>query len=334
MRLSISFPPILRAIPQKQVAPRSILVPESCDTFQLTGDSSLEEDGEHENSGVESLLRHDVRSTLHFQACHVTENNSTCPAPVSSDVRELIATLSAIPEAIQRSHALAERLKDLEDDAILEAIRIICEKTLAGDEDFLRLYNGLIVSGILAQVLGSARMSRLVHRAQDVGAYQIVSILLDLPPEHPSGSAFRSSVGPDLTDIPLGVRKALARKPDFRSIERLARDPDPRVIRNLLKNPKLTERLVIGIAATRPGNADVLEEIYNHPKWIARYDVKKTLVMNPHTPRSIALKLLVFMKLPDLEEIQEAPNLPEIVKSEARKIVDRKTVYHFESRGD
>ncbi|MEW6531422.1 MAG: hypothetical protein AB1473_11340 [Thermodesulfobacteriota bacterium] len=264
----------------------------------------------------------------------MTENDSTGPAVEPSDVRELIASLSAIPEAIQRSHALAERLKALDDAAILETIRIVYEKTLTGDQDFLRLYNGLIVSGTLAQVLGSERMSRLVHRAQEAGDFEIVSILLDLPSEHPSESGFRSSVGPDLRDIPLGVRKALARKPDFRSIERLARDPDRRVIRNLLKNPKLTERLVIGIAATRPGNADVLEEIYNHPKWIARYDVKKTLVMNPHTPLSIALKLLVFMKLPDLEEILEVPNLPELVKTEAQRIVNRKTAYSYESHQD
>ncbi|MFZ5866818.1 MAG: hypothetical protein ACOYXY_13125 [Thermodesulfobacteriota bacterium] len=264
----------------------------------------------------------------------MTENDFAGPAVEPSDVRELIATLSAIPDVIQRSHALAERLKVLDDAAILGAIRIVYEKTLTGDQDFLRLYNGLIVSGTLAQVLGSARMSGLVHRAQEAGDFEIVSILLDLPSEHPGESGFRSSVGPDLRDIPLGVRKALARKPDFRSIERLARDPDPRVIRNLLKNPKLTERLVIGIAATRPGNADVLEEIYNHPKWIARYDVKKTLVMNPHTPLSIALKLLVFMKLPDLEEILEVPNLPELVKTEAQRIVHRKTAYQYEGRGD
>jgi hypothetical protein len=263
----------------------------------------------------------------------VTENNSTGSEALSSEVRELIATLSAIPEAIQRSHALAERLKDLDDESILEAIRIVYERTVSGDRDFLRLYNGLIVSGTLAQALGSERMSRLVHRAQEAGDFEIVSILLDLPSEHVRESGFRSSVGPDLRDIPLGVRKALARKPDFRSIERLARDTDPRVIRNLLKNPKLTERLVIGIAATRSGNADVLEEIYNHPKWIARYDVKKTLVMNPHTPLSIALKLLVFMKLPDLEEILEVPDLSEPVKSEARKIVDRKTAYQLENPG-
>jgi hypothetical protein len=79
----------------------------------------------------------------------MTENYSTGPAVEPSDVRELIATLSAIPEAIQRSHALAERLRALDDDAILEAIRIIYEKTLTGDQDFLRLYNGLIVSGTL-----------------------------------------------------------------------------------------------------------------------------------------------------------------------------------------
>jgi len=254
------------------------------------------------------------------------ENDATGPAVESSDVSELIAALSAVPDAHQRSHALAERLKELDDGAVLEAIRIIYEKTLTGNRDFALLYNGLILSGALVRGLGSEKMSRLVHRAQEAGDFEIVSILLDLPSEHPTESGFRSSAGPDLRDIPLGVRKALARKPDFRSIERLARDPDPRVIHNLLKNPKLTERLVIGIAAARPSNGDVLEEIYNHPKWIARYDVKKTLVMNPHTPLSIALKLLVFMKLPDL--------LPEQVKSEARKIVGKKTAYGLDNHAD
>ena len=177
----------------------------------------------------------------------------------------------------------------------------------------------------MAEVMGQSRMSELVATAQEQGEFDIVSILLDMPPEGAGEIPFQPFLDAGLKETPLGTRKALARKPDFNLIKRIARDQDHRVIRNLLNNPRLTEMDITRIASTRPTSHKVLEEIYKHPRWIARYSVKKVIVLNPYTPLSISLKLLTFINLQDLEEVCGSPDLSRLVVQEARRIMDKKT---------
>jgi hypothetical protein len=108
-------------------------------------------------------------------------------------------------------------------------------------------------------------------------------------------------------------------------VERIAKDQDPRVLRNLLHNSRLTEKDVVRIAATRPNSPKILEEIYNHPKWVERYSVKKSIVMNPVCPVSLALKLLAFMKFQDLKEIVKGQQLSHVLRHEAGRIMQKKT---------
>ena len=107
-------------------------------------------------------------------------------------------------------------------------------------------------------------------------------------------------------------------------VKRIARDQDHRVIGILLFNPKLTEMDVTLIASTRPTSPKVLDAIYRHPKWVSRYAIKKTIVLNPYTPLSISLKLLLFLQDPDLDEIVRAPDLDETVREQARRLVSKR----------
>ncbi len=239
---------------------------------------------------------------------------------------ELVSKLSSISDVRQRSYALASRLQALENAMVLDALKAIHKRTLAGDVEYRKLYNGLLISGVLTEVLGQRRMSELVALAQDQGDHEVVSILMDIPDEQSPQDPSQPFLDPYLKEVSLGMRKSLARKPDFKMIDRIARDQDHRVIRNLLQNPRITEKEVVRIAATRPNSPRVLEEIYNHPKWIGRYSVKKAIVMNPYSPPSMALKLLAFMSIQDLEEISQSPHLSSIVRREGRRTVRKKRV--------
>jgi hypothetical protein len=116
----------------------------------------------------------------------------------------------------------------------------------------------------------------------------------------------------------------MARKPDFKLVERIAKDQDHRVIANLLNNPRLKELDVIRIASSRPTTGKVLDVIYRHPKWVARYRVKKALVMNPHAPLAMALRLLTYMRFQDLEEICDRRDLSPTLLLAAKKALDEK----------
>jgi len=239
---------------------------------------------------------------------------------------KLLARLSAIRDVKQRSYAVADRLKPLPNDDVVGIIKTIRERALMGHGDYVHVYSGLLMSGTFVQVMGIARMSELVEAAQRLCEYEVVSLLMDLPPESATDSEHQPHLDADLRDVPLGMRKSLARKLDFNMIKRIAKDQDPRVIGILLNNPRLTEMDVVRIAATRPTSPRVIEEIYAHPRWISRYSVKKVLVLNPRTPLSIALRLLTFLLVQDLEEVCVSTDLDPLLLDHAKRIVERKAV--------
>lgn len=123
-------------------------------------------------------------------------------------------------------------------------------------------------------------------------------------------------------DTSLGLRKTYARGRDRFKLDRLVVDLNPLVIRILLRNPRLVERDVVRIAAQKPTNADVLEEVYRSPRWITRYRVKKALVFNVHTPRDIALALLPHMRKPDLRVAANSSQLGEEIRTIARRVLN------------
>ena len=239
-------------------------------------------------------------------------------------VDEMVLSLARIVDVRQRGYALASRLAGLENDVAVDTVKAIRDRALAGDEDCLRLYNALTVIGILAEVLGAAKMSALVEAAQSRAEYDTVAILLDLPHEVQDDVPFQPFLDAALKETSLGMRKALARKPDFKLISRIAQDQDYRVIEILLNNPRLTERDVVRIGATRPTSPKVLEKIYDHPRWICRYAIKKVIVLNPHSPLSMSMKLLTFMRFEDLNHIVSRPDLNAALVQEARRLAEKK----------
>ncbi len=239
---------------------------------------------------------------------------------------ELVLGLARIHDVRQRGYALASRLAGLETEIAVDTLKAIRDRALVGDEDCLLLYNALTVTGILADVLGAAKISVLVETAQSRGDYETVAILMDFPQEGQDEGPLQPFLDAALKETSLGMRKTLARKPDFRLISRIAHDQDHRVIEILLNNPRLTERDVIKIGATRPTSPKVLEKIFNHPKWISRYSVKKVIVLNPHAPLSISLKLLTFMRLEDLDHIMSRPDLNSSLVQEARRLAEKKAL--------
>jgi hypothetical protein len=242
-----------------------------------------------------------------------------------ADICYLVRRLSRIQDMRQRSYALATRLTDRDPVFTLDVIKAISERALQGDEDSLRLYNGLMLSGALAEVLGSRKISELISVAQERGDDDVIAVFLELQPEGFRGTPRQPFLDRGLRDVPLGMRKALARKPDVNVIRQIARDQDHRVIRHLLDNPRLTEADVIRIAATRPTSPQVLEEIYRHPRWITRYAVKKVIVFNPHSPLNLSLKLICFLNAQDIEELCDDQNRNPELLIQGLRILEEKT---------
>lgn len=107
-----------------------------------------------------------------------------------------------------------------------------------------------------------------------------------------------------LFTLPLGVLKSRARltkNPD--ELSRLAIASNPAVIREVLRNSRLTEDLVVRIAARRPARPEPLEEIWRSPRWNTRPAVRKALVFNPYLPPETAVKIVPLLSPGDLREL-------------------------------
>jgi hypothetical protein len=240
---------------------------------------------------------------------------------------ELIVNLSAIQDVKQRAYALAHRLKELADDAVIDLMKAIHERCLRGHDQFQELYSALTVPSVLNEVFGERKMSRLVTVAQDRQEFGVVSLLLDLPSGHTHEAPFQPFLDSALKDVPVGMRKSLARRPDFKLIQRIARDQDHRVIEHLLDNPRLTENDVIRIGSARPTSPKALEAIFRHRRWISRYSVKKVIVFNPHSALSMALRLLPYLKLQDLDEVTSSSGLDPVLVETAERLKAKKEAH-------
>lgn len=238
-------------------------------------------------------------------------------------VENLIRTLSGVLDYHQRGNALARRLKRMDTYVTLCVFKLIQEKAIKGHKDHLLLYYSLL-SDHFRNEMGEDNIAELVSLAREEGLMEITSLFEDIPLQGEDDLPHQPFLDSELKETPLGVRKSLARKLDHDMIQRISRDQDPRVIEHLLNNPRLTERHVVLIAATRPISPKTLNCIADHQRWITRHTVKKAIILNPYTHASLALKLLTFMPIQDLRQVLESREVSRVVKISAKKLMDLK----------
>ncbi len=126
-----------------------------------------------------------------------------------------------------------------------------------------------------------------------------------------------SQLPPAVAEIPLGVRRSLARGLDRDLLERLLLDGDPVVIGHLLENPRITEEHVVRIAARRPVAASTLEQVAGCQRFIDRPRVRRALARNPYCPTDVAVRMLAGLPAGDLRAIERDETLHASVRQQA-----------------
>ncbi len=116
------------------------------------------------------------------------------------------------------------------------------------------------------------------------------------------------------------TQKARAtRNPD--ELSRLATASDASVVRNVLLNPRLTEELVVRIAARRPARPEPLIEIWRSPRWSVRHAVRRALVFNPYCPPEVAAKIIPLLNTTDLQELIHDNTAHPELREQARRLL-------------
>ncbi|QDE92392.1 hypothetical protein BHS06_27345 [Myxococcus xanthus] len=126
-------------------------------------------------------------------------------------------------------------------------------------------------------------------------------------------NAFSQSLGH------LKQQARLTRDPD--TLSRLATVSNPTVLRNVLINPRLTEELVVRIAARRPARPEPLIEIWKSPRWSVRHAIRRALVFNPYLPPETGAKIVPLLNTADLRELVSNAALHPALRAQASRLL-------------
>lgn len=129
------------------------------------------------------------------------------------------------------------------------------------------------------------------------------------------------AVDPRGRQLTLGERKTYARTHDRKLIGKMLKEPHPAVIEILLDNPHITESDVLVIASRRPALPAVLELVAINERWRPRYAIRRALVLNPHTPAHLTVRLMAMLRRKDLVEAAGDSNLAQSVRDQARALL-------------
>jgi hypothetical protein len=105
------------------------------------------------------------------------------------------------------------------------------------------------------------------------------------------------------TELTLGQRITSARRCSAALIKHFLYDPDPKVFIALLINQLLREDDLLALIASGRATRDQLSLLAGDIKWSFRYALRRALVLNPTTPRSVAAAQLRHLTVPDLRNI-------------------------------
>lgn len=125
--------------------------------------------------------------------------------------------------------------------------------------------------------------------------------------------------------LPAPVRLKLARGAPrtLRSI--LLRDSNPLVACEVLTHNALSDDEVEQTARSRSVAEEVLQLIGRRREWMRKYGIVYALATNPRTPVGVARGLLPRLSIRDLRNLSFNRNLPDAVRSMARRIHQAKT---------
>jgi hypothetical protein len=243
--------------------------------------------------------------------------------------RALVRKLKAIREPRMRCASLAEYLAREPAERIVAVLAEVVGRVREFPE-FQEAADALSATLIDPDLVEYDLRSRIYSQAKAAGCDEVARLFFDVSP---MGEADRElieelsgerAVVPGGRQLTLGERKSLARGHRRDMLEHLLRDSHPDVVTILLDNPHVTERDVLVIASRRPSPPVSLAAVAANHRWRTRYSVKRALVMNPHTPPHLAMRLATGLRPADLRAVRDDPNLAEPLRQQAGELIERR----------
>jgi len=239
------------------------------------------------------------------------------PAEVARDLSRRLAPLA---DREQRCRALGRHLARHDPETIAAVLGALLEEADRRTPGADLLVEALISPG-LRSTWDDRLATRVMAHARQAGRHDVAGMFLELPELDPRLQVPPPRLPKALEKVPLGVRRAMARRQDIDLLGRLLADPDEAVVANLLGNPRITEREVVAMAARTPVREEVLAAIARHPRWGMLPRVRLTLALNPSTPTGITLAFLRLLLEQDLRAVAAEPRLSTMVRRRAEALL-------------
>ena len=105
----------------------------------------------------------------------------------------------------------------------------------------------------------------------------------------------------------------------------LVRDRNKLICSAVMRNPRMTDNEVEGIATMRNIDDEVLRIIGTRRDWMAKTPIVLALVHNPKTPVGVVLPLINRLTLRDLKGLKDDKGVSEVVRVTARKLFNQRS---------
>jgi hypothetical protein len=133
-------------------------------------------------------------------------------------------------------------------------------------------------------------------------------------------SARQLSIYSLLKKMSMGQKVALAVKGNREVRNLLIRETNKMLCLKVLENPRISDTDVEAYAKSTNLSEDVLRGIANKKEWCKKYGIVKALVQNPKAPLGVTLDFIKRLSLKDVEQLSKNRNVPETLRSAARRI--------------
>ncbi|HEY6141394.1 MAG TPA: hypothetical protein VI670_26865 [Thermoanaerobaculia bacterium] len=105
----------------------------------------------------------------------------------------------------------------------------------------------------------------------------------------------------------------------------LVRDRNKLICSAVMRNPRMTDTEVEGIATMRNIDDEVLRLIGTRRDWMSKTPIVLALVHNPKAPVGVVLPLINRLTLRDLKHLKDDKGVSEVVRATARKLFNQRS---------
>jgi len=123
-----------------------------------------------------------------------------------------------------------------------------------------------------------------------------------------------------LVSLSVGEKISLARRASAAVITELRQDSSLRVIAALFDNPRLTEQLLVPLAA-RSTSPRVLDLVAKSPRWGRRYEIRAALAKNAASPFRAVFAILPTLRRDDVAAVAADERQSTVVRNRAAELL-------------